>query len=107
MEVSNWMSERPDHKAIRIERDAWLKLKKATAEYDLRVDELLNWIILELDQDKLNDFAKDLDSKLEIEEDKEAREEKGRREKEEKEDEEDEELEEEEDEEEGEEVKKY
>jgi hypothetical protein len=82
-------------------------LKKATAEYDFRVDELLNWIILKLDQDKLNGFAKDLDSKLEIEKDREVIEERAGREKEEEENEEDVVLEGEEDEEEGEEVKKY
>jgi len=98
----------PEYETVRIEQSAWLKLKKATAEYDFGVSQLLNWIILKLDQDKLNYFAKNFDSKIEREKEEEKEEEKGRREEEdEDEDEYVEALESEEKDEEGEEVKRY
>ena len=101
VEVGNWMPEKPEYKTVRIGEDAWLKLKKATVEYDFGIDELLNWIILELNQDELNEYAKDLDVRAELEE------EEKHEEAAESEEAEEDELEEEEKEEEGEEVKKY
>ena len=95
------MPEKSEYKTVRIGRDAWLKLKKSTAEYDFGIDELLNWIVLELNQDELDDYAKDLDSKAELGE-----EEKNEEAAESEESEEDE-LEEEEKEEEGGEAKRY
>ena len=51
-------------KLIRINGDLWVKLQKAVADYDFTINDLVDWILHDVD---LDEYAKKLARKLESE----------------------------------------
>lgn len=51
-------------KLIRINRDLWIKLRRAIEGYDFGVKDLVEWILSDVD---LNQYAKKLERKVESE----------------------------------------
>jgi hypothetical protein len=54
----------PETKLIRINRDLWIKLQKAVADYDFTVKDLVDWILRDVD---LDEYAKKLAREVEFE----------------------------------------
>ena len=55
-----------EYKTVRLERDAWVKLRKACMLYDFDVGTLINWIIDDMNQDSLDNDARDCDHELRL-----------------------------------------
>ena len=54
----------PETELIRINKDLWEKLQKAVADYDFSINDLVDWILRDVD---LDEYAKKLDRKVEFE----------------------------------------
>ena len=54
----------PETRLIRINRDLWLKLQKAVADYDFGIKDLVEWILRDVDVDE---YAQKLALKVESE----------------------------------------
>jgi predicted DNA-binding ribbon-helix-helix protein len=58
------VKEISEMKSIRINRDLWAKLQKVVADYDFTVQDLVEWILSSVD---LDEYAKELASKIKLE----------------------------------------
>ena len=54
----------PETELIRINRDIWARLQKAVADYDFGINDLVDWILRDVD---LAEYARKLDRKVESE----------------------------------------
>jgi hypothetical protein len=55
----------PETRLIRINRELWAKLQKAVANYDFSIKDLVEWVLSNVD---LDEYAKELASKVESDE---------------------------------------
>lgn len=53
------------NKSVRVHRDLWAKLQKAVADYDFSIEDLIEFILSDVD---LDEYSKKLASKLESDE---------------------------------------